>query len=94
MIAEGPGPVTRPVYFDPVEVLSSPATGILYPSVVRDQYVEKGALLAHITNFFGETVAEVRAPFDGVVLYVVATPPITKGQPVACVGQPSGEFHP
>ncbi len=94
MIAEGPGPVTRPVYLDPVEVLSSPATGILYPSVMRDQHVEKGALLAHITNFFGETVAEVRSPFDGVVLYVVATPPITKGQPVACVGQPSDEIHP
>jgi predicted deacylase len=94
MIAEGPAPVTRPVYLDPVEVLSSPATGILYPSVARDQHVEKGALLAHITDFFGKNVAEVRAPFDGVVLYVVATPPITKGQPVACVGQPSAEIHP
>jgi len=26
-----------------------------------------------------------------VVLYVVATPPITKGQPVACVGQRRSE---
>jgi len=87
MLADGPPAVQQPVYLDPVEVLASPATGILYPHVERDQEVTKGALLAHITDFFGATTAEVRAPFDGVVLYVVATPPITKGQPVACVGQ-------
>jgi len=87
MVAEGPVPVERPVYLDPVEVLASPATGILYPHVERGQAVIQGTLLAHITDFFGATTAEVRAPFDGVVLYVVATPPITKGQPVACVGQ-------
>ncbi len=65
----------------------SPATGILYPHVERGEEVRKGALLAHITDFFGEPVADVVAPFEGVVLYVVATPPISKGQPVACVGQ-------
>ena len=89
MATEGPGPAERPVYLDPVEVLASPATGILYPHVQRDQRVEEGALVAHITDFFGETIAEVRAPFAGVVLYVVATPPIVKGQPVGCIGRPS-----
>jgi predicted deacylase len=87
MLAEGPRPVERPVYLDPVEVLSSPATGILYPHVERDQEVSQGALLAHITDFFGAPTAEIRAPFDGVVLYVVATPPIAQGQPVACIGR-------
>lgn len=94
MTAGGPPPVERPVYLDPVEVVVSPATGILYPHVDRDQSVEKDALLAHITDFFGETIAEVRSPLSGVVLYVVATPPISKGQPVGCVGRPSASFHP
>jgi predicted deacylase len=53
--------------------------------VERDQTVATGTLLAHITDFFGNTIAEVRSPLDGIVLYVVATPPITRGQPVACV---------
>lgn len=87
MTAGGPSPVARPVYLDPVEVLSSPATGILYPRVERGQEVEAGAGLAEITDFFGARLAEVRAPFAGIVLYVVATPPITQGQPVACIGQ-------
>jgi predicted deacylase len=54
-------------------------------NVEHDQTVAKGTLLAHITDFFGKRIAEVRSPLDGVVLYVVATPPISKGQPVACV---------
>jgi predicted deacylase len=88
MLAEGPAPVAHPVYLDPAEVVASPATGILYWLVERDQTVTKGTLLARITDFFGETIAEVESPLDGVVLYVVATPPITKGQPVACIGSP------
>lgn len=79
---------SNPVYLDPAEVLISPATGILYPRVERNQAVRQHAVLAHITDFFGQQIAEVRAPFDGLVLYIVATPPITKDQPVACVGAP------
>jgi predicted deacylase len=85
MLQDGPAALTRPVYLDPAEVVASPETGILYWHVERDQTVTKGTLLAHITDFFGKPIAEVRSPLDGVVLYVVATPPISKGQPVACV---------
>jgi predicted deacylase len=84
----GPSPLSRAVYLDPTEVVSSPETGILYAQVECNQTVPKGALLAHITDFFGKTIAEVRSPLDGLVLYIVATPPITKGQPMACVGVP------
>jgi predicted deacylase len=88
MLDDGPAPLTAATYVDPAEVLMSPETGILYPHVERDQTVSKGTLLAHITDFFGQQIAEVHSPMDGLVLYIVATPPITKGQPVACVGAP------
>ncbi|MBZ5728911.1 MAG: succinylglutamate desuccinylase/aspartoacylase family protein [Acidobacteriia bacterium] len=88
MLEGGPAPVSRPVYLDPTEVIASPETGILYPHVERDQTVGKGTALAHITDFFGRQLAVVEAPIDGVVLYIVATPPITRGQPVACIGAP------
>ncbi len=87
MTAEGPAAVAKPVYLDPSAVIASPATGILYPMVERDQMVSKGTVLGRITDFFGVEIALVESPLAGVVLYVVATPPITKGQPVACVGQ-------
>ncbi|HVO97040.1 MAG TPA: succinylglutamate desuccinylase/aspartoacylase family protein [Bryobacteraceae bacterium] len=87
MIDGKPRRVAKPVYLDPADVLNSPATGILYPRVERNAMVKKGQVLANITDFFGKKLATVKAPFAGVVLYVVATPPITVGQPVACVGR-------
>ena len=93
MRAAGPAPLAKAVYLEPVENLTSPATGILYPLVECDQKVSKDAMLARITDLFGNEIATVRAPFAGVVLYIVATPPITQGQPVAAVGAPSA-FRP
>lgn len=86
MLNDGPPPLARPFYLDPVEVLASPATGILYPEVERGAHVSAGQIIARITDFFGAEIARVSAPFAGTVLYVVATPPITEGQPVGCVG--------
>jgi predicted deacylase len=88
MTVDGPPPVARPVYLEPSAVIASPATGLLYPLVERDQKVSEGTPMARITDFFGQEIALVRTPISGVVLYVVATPPIVKGQPVGCVGTP------
>ena len=88
MAHDGPVPLKKAVYLDPAEVIVSPETGILYPKVKPDQNVKAGETLAIITDFFGKRIADVTSPLDGVVLYVVATPPITKGQPIGCVGAP------
>jgi len=88
MLESGPEPLSQPVYLDPSAVVTSPATGILYPHVEPDRMVEQGTVLAHVTDFFGQALAEIRAPIGGLVLYVVATPPISQGQPVACIGTP------
>jgi len=88
MLEGAPEKTRRPVYVEPTELLTSPATGILYPAVERGRPVRKGALVATITDFFGRQIAEVRAGLDGIVLYVVATPPISQGQPVALIGAP------
>ena len=88
MTDDGPAALQKAVYLDPAEVIVSPETGILYPQVKPDQKVKAGETLAVITDFFGKRIADVTSPLDGVVLYVVATPPITKGQPIGCVGAP------
>jgi predicted deacylase len=86
MLEGKPEPVEHPVFLEPTQVLTSPATGLLFPQVKRGRSVAEGTLLATITDFFGKQIGEVRAPFSGVVLYVVATPPIRKDEPVAMVG--------
>jgi len=85
MREDGPGPVEHAVWLDPSQVLTAGATGIWYPAIEKNVTVARGALVGRITDFFGRTLEEIRAPFDGEVLYVVGTPPITKGEPVGFV---------
>jgi predicted deacylase len=84
-----PGPremVEHPRWIEPSVVLTSPATGLWYPAVRPDQHVPQGATLGRLTDYFGEPIAEVTSPLAGVVLYVVASPAMGKGEPVGMVG--------
>ena len=83
--------VDHPVWLDKTEVLRSPGTGIWYPLVERGQTVQKGTILGRLTDFFGETLAEIRAPFAGEVLYIVGTPAMSQGEPLGMVGRPVAE---
>ncbi len=86
---EGPiEKVEAPVWLSATEVLTSPLTGIWYPLVERGQTVAQGAPLGYVTDFFGGGRQDVRSPLAGVVLYVVGTPAMSAGEPVAMVGAP------
>ena len=87
MRSDGPPPVSAPVWIDRNEVLTSGATGMFYATVERGHSVTQGSLIGRITDFHGNVLEEIKAPFAGVVLYVLGTPPISKGEPVAFVGQ-------
>jgi predicted deacylase len=76
-----------PLWIERAQVVSSPATGVWHPAVEKMQSVATGALLGRLTDPFGNLTHEIRAPFAGEVLYVVATPPVSEGEPLAFVGQ-------
>ena len=80
--------VRQPLFFDRTEVLRSPATGVWHPRVERGQSVQKGALIGVLTDFFGVKQADIRAPFGGIVLYVVGTPAMSQGEPMGMIGEP------
>lgn len=80
--------VRQPLFFDRTEVLRSPATGVWHPQVERGQSVQKGALIGVLTDFFGVKQADIRAPFGGIVLYVVGTPAMSQGEPMGMIGEP------
>lgn len=86
MRADGPPPVAQPIMIERGEVLRSGATGIFYPAVERGHTVAQGTLVGRVTDFHGRVVEEIRSPFAGEILYVIGTPPISKGEPVAYVG--------
>ncbi|HJU72742.1 MAG TPA: M14 family metallopeptidase [Gemmatimonadaceae bacterium] len=84
-----PGPkeyVEHPLWIDRTEVLTSPESGTWHALVQRGETVQKGTPLGRLTDYFGKEIAVVRATMTGVVLYVVGTPAMSKGEPVGMVG--------
>jgi predicted deacylase len=90
MRADGPAPVAQPIWIERSEVLRSAGTGIFYPAVERGHTVAQGTLIGRVTDFHGTVVEEIRAPFAGEILYVIGTPAISKGEPVAYIGSTTG----
>jgi predicted deacylase len=86
MRIEGPAPVATPIWIKRGEVLRSSGTGIFYPAVERGHTVAEGTVIGRVTDFHGKLLEEIRAPFAGEILYVIGTPAISKGEPIAYVG--------
>ena len=86
MQSGGPGLVAAPTWIKRSEVLRAGSTGLFYGFVQRGQRVAKDDKIGHMTDFHGKIVEQIRAPFDGEILYVIGTPPISKGEPVAMIG--------
>ena len=55
------------------------------------RYVQQGMKIGSVTDLFGKTVWEARAPSSGVVLYVCAVPSMKKGETVANIGVVAGK---
>ncbi|HEV7242802.1 MAG TPA: M14 family metallopeptidase [Thermoanaerobaculia bacterium] len=77
--------VTHPVWYEKSEVLRAPVSGIWRPVVDRMHTVSKDTLIGRILDPFGNVLREIRAPFAGEMLYVVATPPVSEGEPLGMV---------
>jgi predicted deacylase len=80
--------VQQPIWIERTEVLRSPETGTWHALVQRGQTIAQGTVLGRLTDFFGNTIAEIKAPFAGEVLYIVATPAMNKGEPIGMIGSP------
>jgi len=91
MIEGKPDPVTDPVWIDRYEVIYSQTNGLFYPLGKMGHYVKKGQKVGYVTDFFGEVKEELRAPFSGILLYIINTPPTSKGEPLFEVGRIQGQ---
>ena len=79
--------VEKPVWIEPAEVLRAPASGVWRPAIDKRETVAAGTLIGRLHDPFGKLLAEIRAPFAGELLYVVGTPPVAQGEPLAFVGK-------
>ncbi|MGH9864337.1 MAG: M14 family metallopeptidase [Candidatus Acidiferrales bacterium] len=79
-------PVENPVWFSKVVTGTSAHDGIFYPLAKKRAFVQQGMKLGYITDFFGQTIEDVRAPVTGVLLYICAVPSMKKGSTTVDIG--------
>ena len=86
MLPGTPATVKKPVWIDSVATVTSDQPGIFYPLVKRGAVVAKDAPIGPVTDLFGQTLLEAKAPAAGVVLYICSVPTMTKGGTIANIG--------
>lgn len=73
------------IYEQLVEV-ETPVKGFFEPKCEIGEFVQQGALLGIVRDYFGEPIAELRAPNRGVVLMLQNAPPANKGAALITIG--------
>lgn len=84
-------PAEPVVWLKDYQVVTSPEAGVFRPAVKDGYAIAEGGVLGHLLDFFGAPVATIRSPFAGIVNYVVATPPVRAGEPLAMVSRLADE---
>ena len=87
MIVGEPEPAAEPVWIDKYEVVNSSWDGLFYPLAEMGHYVAKGQKVGYVKDLLGNLKEEMRAPFAGILLYIIGTPPTSKGEPLFEVGR-------
>ncbi len=87
MIDGAPEPAADPVWIDKYEVVYSKWSGLFAPRVEMGYYVKAGQIVGTVTDYLGAWKEDVRAPFTGILLYVIGTPPCNEGEPLFEVGR-------
>lgn len=86
MVNGEPDMVSDPIWIDKYEVIYSELDGLFYPQTEMGYYAQKGEIVGYLTDYLGNVVQELRAPFTGIVLYIINTPPANKGEPLFEIG--------
>jgi len=72
MIEGEPEFITEPIWIEPYQVIYSNHDGLFYPQTEMGYYVAKGEKVGFITDYLGNIKEEVRAPFSGIILYIIS----------------------
>jgi hypothetical protein len=87
MVEGRPEPAAEPVWIDKYEVVNSKWSGLFTPRVGMGSFVREGEIVGTVADYLGVRKDDVRAPFTGILLYVIGTPPCNEGEPLFEVGR-------
>jgi len=86
MIDRAVTPVAHPVWIANDVRVRADSAMMFYQTVNRGDYVLKGSIIGHTTDYLGRPGADVLAPIDGIVTFVRGVPSVWKGAALVVVG--------
>jgi predicted deacylase len=72
-----PNKVT-PLYIRNRTFINSSYTGFFYSHLKAGEFIKKGMVLGYITDLFGNKITDVKSQVDGMILYMISTPPVNE----------------
>ena len=89
MMPGEPAPTANPLFVSERAYATSEHDGVREPEplVRAGQYVREGAALGVVRDFHGNLLTEVRAPADGLMLILLGTPPVNRGETIAVIAR-------
>ncbi|WP_299249535.1 M14 family metallopeptidase [uncultured Aquimarina sp.] len=76
----------RPTVIAKRFTIKSKSTGLFYTKKKAGDFIKKGELVGYITDFFGNTLENIKAPQSGMILYMIGTPPINEDDTIMNIG--------
>jgi predicted deacylase len=86
ILVGSPDPIAEPILLNNFVVLTSAHSACWYAMVHAGDLVRAGAVIGDLRDYFGETLEQMVAPIDGVVLYRVTSLAVEAGDPLAAIG--------
>jgi len=86
MIPSTAKPVAKPIWIEKIVTVAAETDGVFYPAVSRDAHVEAGQRIGLVRDHYFKTLADVKAPEAGTIMFVRALPSLKKGDTIASVG--------
>ncbi len=85
MYTKGTGPHPKLIYRNSQDYIKSKVQGIFYSEYKAGDTVSKGDSIGYTTDEFGNVLEEYTASKDGIVLYMLATPPVDVNDTIMCI---------
>ncbi len=75
-----------PLYIRNRTFINSDYDGFFYSRLKAGDFIKKGTMLGYITDLFGNKVTDIKSPVDGMILYMISTPPVNKTDELFSIG--------
>jgi len=85
MYRNGTGGHKNIIYRNSQSYLKASVNGIFYSSFKAGDTVKKDELVGFTTDEFGKVLEEYKATKDGIILYMLATPPVNTNDTIMCI---------